>query len=300
MSLNNDQFHVVRRDTPSRHGQGDGDSIDTEWGVIHTPESGKPSLVGYTNYEGGWWNTPRTYDRAFERAEVGEDVPMFRRIDDIGVQNMAVHPDFQGRGLGKLLANHVAEEHWRRNPKETGAIPPHTSLSSASDGMISHLTGDDPASVGEHWDDNPDYGQLGLYEEDFTDEETGEVDYEAMANEADSLTEDWADQERNSFARSTLYRNSDINQSVSDHIAARRSMAPGTPIRDTGSPSRWSQMRVAPPTERSIDENSEITQRVMHYGLPPFEEPKAPEQPAPRPFRNGQMRLPGTYERRLP
>jgi len=166
--------------------------------------------------------------------------------------------------------------------------------------MISHLIGEEPADVGQHWDDSPDYSDLGLDEEDFADEETGDIDWGALEDEADYLREEWADQQRNNFAMNQIRRNIDMLQSVGDHLAGGGSMEPGTPIKDTGSIYRRSKMQVARPTARTVEQNSDLVQRVYQFGLPAEEGTDEPEAPKPRPFRNGQMRLPGTFQRRLP
>jgi GNAT superfamily N-acetyltransferase len=271
------QFSVVQRRTtrpPRFTGARQSGAVDTEYGIVHTPEDGPPRLVGYADYLGGRWNTPASYDEEFRKAPDGGSVPLFNQTEPEGVGAMAVDPEFQGRGLGKELANRVAEEHWSRYPTERGSVPPASVLSTASAGLIGKLTGRAPDSghYSDHWD--TDYGpeEMGITEDDFRDE-SGRVNRKQMESVASSMRGEFAEMMRSEFAEDTLRRGGHLAEDLSDHLSMGGSREPGTPIsRSDPNQTASDTIRIAPEPPHTVEEN---VHRVI-TGRYPGEMPRRP------------------------
>ena len=302
MSLNDDQFHVVKsvRQQPTV-GRNDGVGVYTgnhqaEFVLVDPGYNGSgANPVGRVTYNAqNGWTTPSNYDAEFDVAKVGDTPPMFRKDSYGYVGNMAVDPDWQGHGLGKELAHRVLEHHWEQNPEQFGSMPDHSSLSTASGGMIEHLVPGRGTDPGEGWDTTEFYPEEhGIHREDYGfDEEDedaywDEYGYDAAVDDAREMA---ADGQRERFAEDQMREAYDSADAVNEYQGENpdTTFKPGTVLHDDG----WTYSIAHPPKY-----SQEQAQHIVNHGAP---EPEAPEAQQPRPFRNGQMRLPGTYQRRLP
>ena len=298
MSLNDDQFHVVKSTyqvDPSKHRDSTYSGDHHADFVINRGVDVYP--VGRVQYTGrNGWNTPDDYDAAFDNAKVGETPPMFTKQAGGYVGTMAVDPAYQGHGFGKELAHRVLEHHWEQNPEQFGSMPGHSELSSASGGMIEHLAPGHGISPGNGWDENFDPDDHGIHREDYGFDEDdpdwdGEWDDLAYEDDVDNARQDAAEYERDNFAHDQMDEARDSSIALSNYAEDHpgEPLGPGTSLGEDGG---WTYSIAHPPKY-----SQEQAQHIVNHGAP---EPEAPEAQQPRPFRNGQMRLPGTYQRRLP
>lgn len=144
--LNRHQFPVVRRENKRSN-------VITFTAVNDSGGGRQP--VGSIMYYGGRFSDPEhtDYDYKGKVAAPGEQLRLFDYRHPDGMDMFAVHPDFQGEGIGQDLANRAVEEHWRQNPGERGTMPPFSSdLTHRSRDFVEANTGEEPQHV--IWENN--------------------------------------------------------------------------------------------------------------------------------------------------
>jgi len=79
-------------------------------GILHLEKLSNAAPWSETSFRGELTNQQAKYFVAFEERELVGFAGMWLIVDEAHVTNVAVHPQFRGRGLGKLLMVRLLDE----------------------------------------------------------------------------------------------------------------------------------------------------------------------------------------------